>query len=349
MKKKLILGSLLALIMVIMTGCRSGENGEVYVYSYGDYYDPEVVADFEAETGIRVIQDTYDTAEEMYPIIKNGSAEYDVVCTSDYMISKMKDEDLLYKLDKKNIKNIKNLDADYMKMAEEYDPGNEYSVPYIVGVSGILYNKKMVKGKNIDSWDALWDPDFKNNIVMQDSVRDAFAISLMRLGYSPNTTNPKEIEEAKNALKEQKKLVYKYANDSARDLLADKSAAIGVVWNGEYTYTHDLNKDVEFVVPKEGSEFFIDSWVVPKRAKNKRNAERFINYMCKAKVAKQNFDYIYYTTPNSTAIKTIPSKYVSNPAVFPSKETIARCTLLKNLDPDTTKIYSDSWKEVKSK
>ena len=347
--KKLIMGSLLLLLLLTMTGCRSGENGEVYVYSYGDYYDPEVVADFEADTGIRVIQDTYDTAEEMYPIIKNGSANYDVVCTSDYMISKMRDENLLQKLDKKNIRNIKNLDEDYMRKAEEYDPGNEYSVPYLVGVSGILYNKKMVKGKTVDSWNVLWDPDFKNNIVMQDSVRDAFAISLLRLGYSPNTTNPKEIEEAKNALKEQKKLVYKYANDSARDLLADKSAAIGVVWNGECNYTHDLNKDIEFVVPKEGSEFFIDSWVIPKSARNKRNAERFINYMCKAKVAKRNFDYIYYTTPNTAAIKMIPSKYVSNPALFPSKETIARCTLLRNLDPDTTKLYSDSWKEVKSK
>ena len=347
--KKLIMGSLLLLLLLTMTGCRSGENGEVYVYSYGDYYDPEVVADFEADTGIRVIQDTYDTAEEMYPIIKNGSANYDVVCTSDYMISKMKGENLLQKLDKKNIRNIKNLDEDYMRKAEEYDPGNEYSVPYLVGVSGILYNKKMVKGKKIDSWNALWDPDFKNNIVMQDSVRDAFAISLLRLGYSPNTTNPKEIEEAKNALKEQKKLVYKYANDSARDLLADKSAAIGVVWNGEYNYTHDLNKDIEFVVPKEGSEFFIDSWVVPKSARNKRNAERFINYMCKAKVATRTFDYLYYTTPNTAAIKMIPSKYVSNPALFPSKETIARCTLLRNLDPDTTKLYGDSWKEVKSK
>ena len=347
--KKLIMGSLLLLLLLTMTGCRSGENGEVYVYSYGDYYDPEVVADFEADTGIRVIQDTYDTAEEMYPIIKNGSANYDVVCTSDYMISKMKGENLLQKLDKKNIRNIKNLDEDYMRKAEEYDPGNEYSVPYLVGVSGILYNKKMVKGKTVDSWNVLWDPDFKNNIVMQDSVRDAFAISLLRLGYSPNTTITKEFEEANNPLKEQMKLVYKFANDSARDLLADKSAAIGVVWNGEYNYTHDLNKDIEFVVPKEGSEFFIDSWVVPKSARNKRNAERFINYMCKAKVAKRNFDYIYYTTPNTAAIKMIPSKYVSNPALFPSKETIARCTLLRNLDPDTTKLYSDSWKEVKSK
>ena len=348
MKKKLILGSVLVLLMAILTGCRSGENGEVYVYSYGDYYDPEIIADFEADTGIRVIQDTYDTAEEMYPVIKNGSADYDVVCTSDYMVGRMMDEGLLLKLDKRNIRNLKNMDSKYMKMAEGFDPGNRYSVPHVVGVQGILYNKKKTGGKKIDSWNALWDSTYANNIVMQDSVRDAFAISLMRLGYSPNSTNPKEIEAAKNALKEQKPLVYKYANDSARDLLADGSATIGVVWNGEDQYTHDLNKDVEFVVPKEGAEFFIDSWIIPKTSKNKKNAEKFINYMCRASVAKRNFDYLYYTMPNAAAIRKIPSKYVSNPAMFPTRDIIDRCTLLTKLDPETTKLYSDSWKEVKS-
>ena len=137
------------------------------------------------------------------------SADYDVVCTSDYMVGRMMDEGLLLKLDKRNIKNLKNMDSKYMKMAEAFDPGNRYSVPHVVGVQGILYNKKKTGGKKIDSWNALWDSAYANNIVMQDSVRDAFAISLMRLGYSPNSTNPNEIEAAKNALKEQKPLVYK--------------------------------------------------------------------------------------------------------------------------------------------
>ncbi|MDO4383703.1 MAG: spermidine/putrescine ABC transporter substrate-binding protein, partial [Eubacteriales bacterium] len=263
-RKKWLLAALAASMLLICTGCRSGENGEVYVYSYGDYFDQEVIADFEDETGIRVIQDTYDTAEEMYPVIEKGTVDYDVVVTSDYMIEKMIGNDMLLPLDKKNIPALKNIDSEYLKKSQSFDPGNKYSVPYMVGVSGIIYNKKMVGNEKIDSWSDLWNPKFKDSIVMPDSVRDDFMIALRQLGYNQNTTSEKEIKEAAELLKKQKPLVYKYANDSARDLLADGSAAIGVVWNGEYIYTKDLNPDVEFVVPKEGTEFFVDSWVIPK-------------------------------------------------------------------------------------
>lgn len=350
MKKcKWLLAALLLLMGVLCTGCRSGENGEVYVYSYGDYFDQETIASFEEETGIRVIQDTFDTAEEMYPVIEKGSADYDVVVTSDYMIEKMISNDLLLPLDKDNIPALKNIDSTYMEKSESFDPGNKYSVPYMVGVAGIIYNKKMVGNLNIDSWSDLWNKKFKDSIVMPDSVRDDFMIALRILGYDQNTSNEGEIKEASKLLKKQKSLVYKYANDSARDLLADGSAAIGVVWNGEYIYTKDLNPDVEFVVPKEGTEFFIDSWVIPKTSKNKANAEAFINYMCKAKVAKQNFDYLHYTTPNAAAKKLIEKEYTSQEAVFPSRKTLVQCDTLKSLDADTTDLYSKYWKEVKSK
>lgn len=348
-RKKWLLAALAASVLLICTGCRSGENGEVYVYSYGDYFDQEVIADFEDETGIRVIQDTYDTAEEMYPVIEKGTVDYDVVVTSDYMIEKMIGNKMLLPLDKKNIPALKNIDSEYMKKSESFDPGNKYSVPYMVGVSGIIYNKKMVGNEKIDSWSDLWNPKFKDSIVMPDSVRDDFMIALRQLGYDQNTTNEKEIKAAAELLKKQKPLVYKYANDSARDLLADGSAAIGVVWNGEYIYTKDLNPDVEFVVPKEGTEFFVDSWVIPKTSKNKENAEKFINYMCKAKVAKQNFDYLYYTTPNAAAKDLIEKKFRNQEAVFPSKETLTQCDTLKTLDPKTTDLYSKYWKEVKAK
>lgn len=348
-KKKWLLAALAVSMLLICTGCRSGENGEVYVYSYGDYFDQEVIADFEDETGIRVIQDTYDTAEEMYPVIEKGTVDYDVVVTSDYMIEKMIGNDMLLTLDKKNIPALKNIDSEYLKKSQSFDPGNKYSVPYMVGVSGIIYNKKMVGNEKIDSWSDLWNPKFKDSIVMPDSVRDDFMIALRQLGYDQNTTDEKEIKEAAELLKKQKPLVYKYANDSARDLLADGSAAIGVVWNGEYIYTKDLNPDVEFVVPKEGTEFFVDSWVIPKTSKNKENAEKFINYMCKAKVAKQNFDYLYYTTPNAAAKDLIEKKYRNQEAVFPSKETLSKCDTLKTLDPKATDLYSKYWKEVKAK
>jgi spermidine/putrescine transport system substrate-binding protein len=350
MKKcKWLLAVVVLLMGVLCTGCRSGENGEVYIYSYGDYFDQETIAAFEEETGIRVIQDTFDTAEEMYPVIEKGTADYDVVVTSDYMIEKMKSNDLLLKLDKSNIPALKNIDSTYMKKSESFDPGNQYSVPYMVGVAGIIYNKKMVGDVKVDSWADLWNEKFKDSLVMPDSVRDDFMIALRLLGYNQNTTSESEIKEAAKLLKKQKPLVYKYANDSARDLLADGSAAIGVVWNGEYIYTKELNPDVEFVVPKEGTEFFIDSFVIPKTSKNKENAEAFINYMCKAKVAKQNFDYLHYTTPNAAAKKLIDKEYTSDEAVFPTSKTLNNCSVLKSLDADTTDLYSKYWKEVKAK
>jgi len=331
-----------------LPGCRSGVNGEVYVYSYGDYFDPMLAEDFEEETGIRVILDSYDTAEEMYTVMENNATTYDCICTSDYMIEKMIGNDMLAELDYNNIPEIGNIGDIYMKKSETFDPGNKFSVPYQCGVAGILYNTEMVGDTTIDSWDVLWDKKFADQMVMPDSVRDIFMISLRRLGYSENTTDKDEIKAAADELKKQKPLVYKYANDSARDLLADGSAAVGVVWNGEYCYTKDLNDKVEFVVPKEGSEFFIDSWIVPKEARNKENAEKWINFLCKAEVAAQNFDYLCYTTPNEAAYDLIDEEYLNDPAVFPSEETLERCESLTMLDNKSTDLYSKYWKEVKS-
>jgi spermidine/putrescine-binding protein len=265
------------------------------------------------------------------------------------MIEKMIDNDMLAELDYGNIPESVNIDEIYMKKSEVFDPGNKYSIPYQAGVSGILYNTKMVGGEKIDSWDDLWNEKFADQIVMPDSVRDAFMIALKKHGYSVNSTNEAEIKKAADDLIVQKPLVYKYANDSARDLLADGSAALGVVWNGEYIYTKDLNEDVEFVVPEEGSEFFIDSWIIPKDAVNKKHAEQWINFLCKAEVAAQNFDYLYYTTPNKAALELIDNEYLEEEAVFPSKETIEKCESLRTLDSDTTDMYSKYWKQVKAK
>lgn len=347
--KKLIALSLsIIMVMVLLAGCRSGEGGEVYVYSYGDYFDPAIMDQFESETGIRVVLDSYDTAEEMYTVIENGATTYDCICTSDYMIEKMIANNMLSELDLNNIPEVSNISDVYMEKSEVFDPGNKYSVPHVAGVAGIIYNTKMVGDEKIDSWDDLWNEKFSDQIVMPDSVRDAFMIALKKQGYSVNSTSEEEISAAAKELMAQKSMVYKYANDSARDLLADGSAAIGVVWNGEYMYTKDLNEDVEFVVPKEGSEFFIDSWIVPSSATNKANAEAWINFLCKPEIAAQNFDYLYYTTPNKGAYELIDKEIMAKEAVFPSDETIARCESLRMLDNETTDLYSNYWKEVKA-
>ncbi|MBR0374579.1 MAG: spermidine/putrescine ABC transporter substrate-binding protein [Mogibacterium sp.] len=355
MKKKIaVIGLVFAMVftMTALTSCGggsgAGENGEVYVYCYGDYFDPEIIEDFEAETGIKVILDSYDTAEEMYPVIKNNAVDYDVVCTSDYMVEKMIKEGLLQPVDKSNIPNLENIDPVYLEKSEVFDPGNQYAVPHMVGVAGIVYNKTEVGDTVIDSWADLWDPKFADSIVMPDSVRDDFMISLRKLGYDQNTTDPKEIEAAANELIAQKPLVYKYANDAARDLLIDGSANIGVVWNGEYAYILDYNDDIGYCVPKEGTEFFIDSWVIPANAKNKANAEAWINYLCEADVAATNFEYLYYTTPNKAAYDLIDEEYLNNPAIFPTEDILARCDSLRTLDDETIDVYSNYWKQVKA-
>lgn len=336
-------------VVMLLSGCRSGVNGEVYVYSYGDYFDPMLAEEFEEETGIRVILDSYDTAEEMYTVIENNATTYDCICTSDYMIEKMISNDMLAEINKDNVPELGNIGDIYMQKSETFDPGNKFSVPYMAGIAGILYDPEMVGDTEIDSWDDLWDEKFADSMVMPDSVRDAFMIALRKLGYSLNSTDEKEIKEAAAELTAQKPLVYKYANDSARDLLADGSAAIGVVWNGEYAYTQDLNEDIQFVVPKEGSEFFIDSWIIPKDAVNKENAEAWINFLCKAEVAAKNFDYLYYTTPNEAALDLIDEEALEEEAIFPTEETLERCESLRMLDNDSTDLYSKYWKEVKSK
>lgn len=353
MKKHCLKLTLLLAICMIsamtLSSCRSGVNGQIYIYCYGDYYDQEIIEQFEEETGIGVVQDSYDTAEELYTVLSNGATSYDVICTSDYMIGKMIEEGMLSEIDYANVPAIKNIDPVIMEKSAEFDPGNKYSVPYQIGVAGIAYNKKMVGGEVIDSWEDLWNPKFANQIVMPDSVRDAMMIGLMKNGYSLNTTNEAELAKASEDLVAQKKLVYRYANDSARDLLADGSSAIGVIWNGEYQYTADLNEDVEFVVPKEGTEFFIDSWAIPKDVANKEGAEAWLNFLCKKDVAYTNFDYLYYTTPNLAARDLIDEDLLNDESIFPTEETLKRCYSLKTLDTDTMGLYSKYWKKVKAK
>ena len=348
-RRMCILLSLVIAAALTASGCRSGVNGEVYVYCYGDYFDPMVMEDFEAETGIRVIPDYYDTAEEMYTVLENNATTYDAICTSDYMIERMIANDMISELNYDNIPEIDNIGDVYLDKTDLFDPGHAHSVPYQAGVAGILYNTKMVGDIEIDSWSDLWDESFADQMVMPDSVRDAFMIALKKDGHSVNSIDEEEIKAAADALRAQKPLVYKYANDSARDLLADGSAAIGVVWNGEYQYTKDLNDDVEFVVPEEGSEFFIDSWVIPKEAVNRENAEAWINYLCRPEVAAKNFDYLYYTTPNEAALDVIEDEdALEDEAIFPTEETISRCESLRMLDHETTDLYSKYWKEVKA-
>ena len=292
----------------------STDGGELYVYNWGEYIDEDVISQFEEETGITVVYDLFETNEEMYPVIEAGAVNYDVVCPSDYMIQKMRENDLLAELNFDNIPNIDQIDPAYMEMSQAFDPENKYSVPYCWGTVGILYNTRLLDELGVPAptkWADLWDERLSGEILMQDSVRDAFMVALKKDGYSMNSESKDELEQAKQELIDQKPLVQAYVIDQVRDKMIGGEAAVGVIYSGEMLYIQDevanlgLDYNLEYVIPEEGTNLWLDSWVIPKNAKNKENAEKWIDFMCRPEIAKANFEYITYPTPNKGAFELL--------------------------------------------
>lgn len=346
----------------ILGGCQGGSGdkgaegaGEVYVYNWGEYIDEEVISMFEEETGIKVVYDMFETNEDMYPVIEAGGRTYDAVCPSDYMIQKMLENDMLAEINFDNVPNIDQIDPEYMERSKSFDPENKYSVPYCWGTVGILYNTSMVAPEDVPTkWSDLWDEKFNGEILMQDSVRDAFMVALKSLGYSMNSADRAELEEARDLLIQQKPLVQAYVIDQVRDKMIGGEAAIGVIYSGEMLYVQEevanqgLDYTLEYVIPEEGTNVWIDSWVIPANAKNKENAEAWINFMCRPEIAKMNFEYITYPTPNKGAFDLLDEDLQNNKAVFPDIESLDNCEVFQYLGDEVDTIYNDLWKEVKS-
>ena len=344
------------LVLVIVAGGffygaqnRASAGEQVVVYNWGEYIDPEVLDIFEEETGINVVYEEFETNESMYPKVQAGAVSYDLVCPSDYMIQRMLENNLLAEINFDNIPNIKFVGEQYMEQSKAFDPENKYSVPYCWGTVGILYNKTMVDDP-VDSWSILWNEKYAEQILMQNSVRDAFGIALKYLGYSLNSKDLDELQAAKELLMEQKPLVQAYVVDQVRDKMISGEAALGVIYSGEAIYTQSENPDLEYVIPKEGSNVWIDSWVIPKNAKNKENAEAFINFLCRPEIAKMNFDYITYSTPNTAARDLIEDDAIRNSTIaFPDASELNRCETYQYLGTKFDEIYNKLWREIKSK
>lgn len=345
--------ALLALFVVLsLTGCSSsdrGVNGQVIVYNWGEYIDPETIRMFEEESGIKVIYDEFETNESMYPKVESGAVAYDIACPSDYMISRMIENGMLSEIDYEKIPNAKkNIGAEYYDQAKGFDPTNQYAIPYCWGTVGILYNKTMVD-EPITRWEQLWDEKYADNILMQDSVRDAFMVSEMLNGFSPNTLDPAELEIAKESLIRQKPLVQAYVVDQVRDKMIGGESAIGVIYSGEAIFTQQENPDLVYVIPEEGTNVWIDCWVILKNAPNKENAEKFIDFMCRADIALMNFEYITYSTPNVAARELIEDESIKNSEIaFPDLSQYDNLETYVYLGEDGDSLYNELWKEVKS-
>lgn len=351
-KKLLSLTCSLLLLSSLFTSCnmksdkKDNNDDSLYIYNWGDYIDPELLTKFKEETGIDVKYDVYDTNEIMYQKLKGGNVSYDLVIPSDYMIEKMKNENMLSKIDYSNIPNYKYIGEQFKNLS--YDKTNEYSVPYMWGTVGIIYNKNKVKDA-VDSWNILWNTKYKDQVIMPDSVRDSMAVSEKRLGYSLNTENLKQIEASKDALITQKKdgLILAYMVDQVKDAMVSGEASLAVSWSGDAVTMIDRNPNLAYSIPKEGSNKWFDAVAIPKNAKHIKNAEKFINFLCNPENAKQNVEYIGYSTPNTAAYNLLPSDIKDNKVAYPSEESLKNCEIFINLPSNILRKYDEAWLEIK--
>ena len=336
-------------LALLFGGVFTKNSNQVYVYNYGEYIDPEVIKMFQEETGIEVVYDEYETNEIMFAKMASDPSSYDVVCPSDYMVSRMISLDMVEPLDYDQLPNTKeHIGEQFFEVMEAFDPGNQYAIPYFWGTVGILYNTNMVDDP-VTSWDILWNPKYKGEILMQDSVRDAFMIPMIRNGFSINTVDPAEIEIAAQDLIEQSPLVQAYVVDQVRDKMIGNEAALGVIYSGEALYCQWENEDLEYVVPDEGSLVWFDSWVITKNARNKENALKWIDFLSRPEIALMNFEFITYSVPNVTAWDLIEDEEIRNSEIaFPGEDILDRCYSEEYLGEEGERLYSEAWKKVKS-
>ncbi len=349
-----LLSTLLLLAVLIsataaLAGCgASGEASDekvtLKVYNWGDYIGEDVIKKFEDKYNINVIYDTFSDNEVMYTKLKAGGSDYDVAIPSDYMIKRMINEGMISKLDFNNIPNYKLIEDKFKNLG--FDPKNEYSVPYMWGTVGIIYNKTMVSDP-VDSWDILWNEKYEKQVFMLDSQRDSIGITLKKLGFSLNTKKTEDLEKAKNELILQKELgmVQAYVGDEVKDKMIMGEAAFAVVWSGDAVYMKRENPDLEYVIPKEGSNLWFDSMVVLNNSKNKKEAEQFINFMCETDIAFENADYIGYSTPQTEAKKMMSEDLLKDIAAYPSDAEIDNCEVFEDL-ADSIKEYDRIWTEI---
>lgn len=346
--KKIYLSLLVIFILLLapmLSSCKGKTmiKNEVDVYNWGEYIDPETIKIFEEETGIKVRYDTYASNEDMYVKIKQNTDNYDVIVPSDYMIERMIKEGLLAKIDFNNIPNFSGIE-DSIKYPE-FDPTNEYSVPYFWGTVGIIYNTEMID-ENIDSWSDLWNKKYSGKIIMYNSQRDSIAIALKKLGYSMNSDDIKELHDAKEALIEQKPLVYAYLTDDGRDVIVQEDAAIAVMYSGDALLMMNENEKLKYVVPKEGSNKWYDSFVIPKTAMHKENAEKFINFMSRPDIAAKNAEYCMgYTSPVLKAKELLPENIKNSYVAYPDSSELPGLEAYHDLG-DMVELYDRIWTEV---
>lgn len=326
------------------------ENIEINVYNWGEYLSNgtdglmDINSEFEKITGIKVNYSNYETNEAMYAKLKSGANSYDVIFPSDYMVSRLIQEEMIQKIDFNNIPNFKYIGKEFLY--PDYDPQNLFSVPYVWGRVAIIYNKKMI-GHEINSIDELWNTEYAGKLLMFKNSRDAFALALEKLGYNMNTENPKELVEAAELLKRQKPLVQAYVMDQIFDKMQGNEAAIAPYYVGDYYIMKEVNPDLEVFIP-EYTNIYYDAMCIPSDSKNKEAAEMYINFLNEPEVAANNAEFIMYSSPNLEAIKLLDDEIKNNIDLYPSTEELEKTQSFVNLSEDTNLLIDQLWTDVLS-
>jgi spermidine/putrescine transport system substrate-binding protein len=341
-KKWFLIAAVLIMVLIAATGCSSEEKQTLNVLNYDIYIDKSLLKEFEEANNITIKYDTYSTPEEMYIKVKSGASKYDLIISSEYMIERMINENLVNKLNFDNIPNYKYIGEDFKNHV--YDPTNEYSVPYFWGTLGILYNKTTVDASSV-SWAMLWDETHAQRIIMMDSQRDSFAAALKLLGYSLNTVDENELDEAKALLIEQRPLVMAYITDGSPDIMINEEADMALVWSGEAVSAMTENENLDFVIPKEGSNIWIDAMIIPSTTEKQELAEKLIDFLCSTDATLRNIDEVWYSTVHTEAIKQVDEELLSNPAFNIPQDDIDKMEMLR--DPkEFIELYSERWTEL---
>lgn len=338
--------ALLAAALSLLAAVPALSAEKVYVYNWTEYIPQEVIDKFTKETGIEVVYSTYDSNETMYAKVKLAQKNgYDVVVPSTYFVSKMSRENLLQPLDHQLLPNIKDLDPQMLD--KPFDRGNVYSIPYMWGSTGIAVNAKVVDPSKITSWKDLWNPLYKGQVLLQDDLREVFHMALKLQGKSSNTSDAGEIEAAYVLLKDLMPNVLLFNSDSPRLPYLAGEVAIGMIWNGEAWMAAQENPDIRYIYPKEGANLWVDSFVIPKSARNPKNAHAFINYMLKAEVAKSCVEQNGYATTVLSALPLLDEQARTSPTIFPPPEIVAAGEFQLDVG-DALPIYQKYWEQLRA-
>ena len=352
MKRLSILIGTILVACLVLFGIRkrfetatAGSKDTIIVYNWGDYIDPELITQFEEETGYKVIYETFDSNEAMLTKIKQGGTNYDIAIPSEYTINKMVKENLLEKLDYSKIKGIEHIDPRFLH--QSFDPENTYSIPYFWGTLGIVYNTKVYPEGYLKEWRDLWKPELKDYILFIDGAREMMGIALQTLGYSLNEKDETIVKEAGKYLKTLMPNAKAIIADEMKTYMIQGEANIAVTFSGEAAKMLNENEDLAYVVPSEGTNLWFDNIVIPKTVGNKEGAYAFINFMLRPEIAAKNAQYVGYATPNKDALALLPEEVTSDESFYPSEEAMEKMEVYENLGTDLLSLYNDLFLEAK--